>query len=110
MVRASVSLCEDRHHLRGATRDHATGVRSQLLVEGDAPHRDAQLAHRLLGLGVLAPRRLDEAAGLGLVAGEERPELLERRDVLPGALPQALARFLEQAEVNVAEDAYDRLG
>src|SRR4051794_24117256 len=90
-----VRLREDRHHPRRAARDHAAGVRGELLVEGDAADGDAELAHRLLRLGLLAPRRLDEAARLGVIPGEELAELIERRDVVPGALAQPPRGVLE---------------
>src|SRR6266540_3435678 len=107
LMRASVGLREDRHHLRRPAGDHAARVSGKLLAEGNAADRDPELAHRLLGLRVLAPGRLDEAAGVGLLAGEELLELLERSDVIASPLAQALARLLEVAGVHVAEDAGD---
>src|SRR4051794_18504491 len=108
-VSTSVGLGENRHHPRRSPGDHAAGVWRELFVEGDAADGAAELAHRLLGLRLLAPRRLDESPGIGLVAGEELAEPLERGAVVPGALSQALARLLEQAELNVLEDSDDRL-
>src|SRR3954454_15240349 len=106
----SVGLREDRHHLCRAAGDDALGAGRKRLVEGDAADRDAELTHRLLGLRLLAPWSLDEAAGLRVVARKEFAELLKRRDVVARSLTQALARLLEEAELDVAEDAHDRLG
>src|SRR5262249_34848951 len=80
-----------------------------LLVERDAADADAELSHGLFGLWQLAPRRLDEPAGLGLLAGEELPELLERGDVVTGPLAEPPARLLEVASLHVAEPARDGL-
>src|SRR5215210_2336717 len=98
-----VGLTENRYDPGGAARDHAAGVGGELLAERDAAHRDAELAHRLLGRRVLAPGSLDEAAGLGVVAREELAKLLESRHVVVGALAQPPAGLLEVTGLHVAE-------
>src|SRR5262245_27690420 len=79
---------EERHHAGGSSRDHAACVGGERLVERNDADAHSELAHRLDGLRLLTPRRLHEAAGVCVVSGEELAELLQRGDVVSGALPE----------------------